>query len=482
MSSYFLGIDVGSTSITSIIIDTKKRKVIESSTVNNLAEVTKLKDKKLGRSEWNMDKIFSGVVETIKTTIDKSKISPEAIGITGQQQGLQLFNKDNEGVGNFISWQDQRCKERFNSKTYIEIMAEMGGATISENQLPFFQNTGCPLVTGYTAPLLFWLKNNNELDEKLTACTAPEFIASKLTDTTPVTDPTDALSWGVFNLNKNDWNYDLIKSLNLKRSSFLEIKNSCSIIGKVTKFISEKTNLKEGTPVSIASGDHQCSFAGTVNNYYDTVAINVGTGGQTSVFHEKIIPRSWLELRPFIQKGYLLAGVGTVGGRSFRVLKNFVQRLIFDMTDINLESDLIYEKLINLANKSLENSSGLNVSALFTGSRENYKAKGKINKITQENFFIENITLALINSMAFELHKAYNESLKCGINKKNILVGSGNGLKKNILLQNALSSKFGLSINIGKNNEEAAIGAALCSGVAVNKYSDIFNASKSFAN
>ena len=213
MSSYFLGIDVGSTSITSIIIDTKKRKVIESSTVNNLAEVTKLKDKKLGRSEWNMDKIFSGVVETIKTTIDKSKISPEAIGITGQQQGLQLFNKDNEGVGNFISWQDQRCKERFNSKTYIEIMAEMGGATISENQLPFFQNTGCPLVTGYTAPLLFWLKNNNELDEKLTACTAPEFIASKLTDTTPVTDPTDALSWGVFNLNKNDWNYDLILSL-----------------------------------------------------------------------------------------------------------------------------------------------------------------------------------------------------------------------------------------------------------------------------
>ena len=55
------------------------------------------------------------------------------------------------------------------------------------------------MVTGYTAPLLFWLKNNNELDEKLTACTAPEFIASKLTDTTPVTDPTDALSWGVFN-------------------------------------------------------------------------------------------------------------------------------------------------------------------------------------------------------------------------------------------------------------------------------------------
>ena len=38
------------------------------------------------------------------------------------------------------------------------------------------------------------------------------------------------------------------------------------------------------------------------------------------------------------------------------------------------------------------------------------------------------------------------------------------------------------SINIGKNNEEAAIGAALCSGVAVNKYSDIFNASKSFVN
>ena len=480
MNSYFLGIDIGSTSITSIIIDTKKRKVVDSSTVNNLAEVTKIKDKKLGRSEWDMHKIFNGVIETIKIIISKSNISPEAIGITGQQQGLQLVNKDNESVGHFISWQDQRCKEKFSNKTYIDIMADMGGAMRSKNQLPFFENTGCPLVTGYTAPLLFWLKKNKELNEKLIGCTAPEFIASKLTDTTPVTDPTDAISWGVFDLNKNDWNYDLIKSLDLKASSFLKIKNSCTIIGKITKFISEKTNLKEGTPVSIASGDHQCSFAGTVSNYYNSVAINVGTGGQTSVFSEKIIPRSWLELRPFIQKGYLLAGVGTVGGRTFSVLKNFVQKLIFDMTNNNLESDLIYEKLTNLASDLSKDSSELNFSALFTGSRENFSAKGEINNITPENFFIENITSALIDSMAYELHRAYIESINCGSTTKNILVGSGNGLKKNLLLQNALNSKFGMKTIIGKNDEEAAIGAALCSGVAINKYQDIFHASAKF--
>ena len=278
MNKYFLGIDVGSTSITSVIIDTEAKKVVDIAALDNNANVTNISDKKIGRSEWDMDQIFSSVLQSMKIVQEKSKISPDAIGVTGQQQGLQLIDKKNDLVGNFISWQDQRCKEKFESYSYLEHMAKMGGAKIKNKELPFFENTGCPLATGYTAPLLFWLNKNKEINNNLIGTTAPEYIASKLTNTMPVTDPTDALSWGVFDINKNNWNFDLINSLGLNPSMFLEVKNSCSLIGTITRSISEKSNIKEGTPVSIASGDHQCSFAGSVSNYFDSVSINIVTG------------------------------------------------------------------------------------------------------------------------------------------------------------------------------------------------------------
>ena len=53
-------------------------------------------------------------------------------------------------------------------------------------------------------------------------------------------------------------------------------------------------------------------------------------------------------IKAFYTERILISGSRDSCGRSFRVLKNFVQRLIFDMTDINLESDLMYENLLIL--------------------------------------------------------------------------------------------------------------------------------------
>ena len=43
-----------------------------------------------------------------------------------------------------------------------------------------------------------------------------------------------------------------------------------------------------------------------------------------SVFVDEPVKPGWLELRPFIQTGHLLAAVGLVGGRNFRYLREFV--------------------------------------------------------------------------------------------------------------------------------------------------------------
>ncbi|NQW20982.1 MAG: hypothetical protein HQ477_09750 [Chloroflexi bacterium] len=485
MPTHYLSIDVGSTSVTAVIIDIESKSVVGSSTIANTAETTSAQDKKIGRSEWDLERMADLAIGNAASLIERTKAQPTAIGITGQQQGLQLLDSDLNTVGSFISWQDQRSKDLLSGelRTYLDVMGELGGAVTEENGLPAFENTGCPIVTGYTAPNLYWLKANDELPSNVAnihGTTAPEFVVARLTDTRPVSDPTDAVSWGVYDLNKMGWNYDLIDSLGLSRSLFSNLAESCTPAGQLTEAKASKLGIKAGIPVSVASGDHQCSFAGTVADYENTVAINIGTGGQASVYVENPTPRGWLELRPFIQSGYLLAGVGVVGGRTFRTLRDFFNNASRVIAGYELDPDVLYEKLVELAAVVPAGAEGVVVDPLFTGSRSNPRAKAAIRELTPGTFTPGHIARALFEAMAAQLADSYREAAKLGAGERSMLVGSGNGLKLNPVLRESLESELGMSLQLGRHNEEAAIGAALCAAVADGSFNSIADASAAF--
>lgn len=486
MPTHYLSIDVGSTSVTSVIVDIETKSVVGSASTANTAEVTSASDKKIGRSEWNLDRMTELAVVTAKNLVERTNSQPAAIGITGQQQGLQLLDENLDTVENFISWQDQRSKDLMPSgdKTYLDAMGELGGATVEDGGLPAFENTGCPIVTGYTAPNLFWLKANDELPTNIPnihGTTAPEFVVSRLTDTRPVSDPTDAVSWGAYDLNKMGWDYELIDALGLDRTLFSNLANSCTPAGSLTKTMADQLGVSAGIPVSVASGDHQCSFAGTVADYENTVAINVGTGGQASVYIDDPSPRGWLELRPYIQQGFLLAGVGVVGGRTFRTLRDFFNNSSRVIAGYELDPDVLYEKLVELALEIPAGAEGVVVDPLFTGSRSNPQAKAAIRELTPGTFTPGHMARALFEAMALQLADSYREAAKLGAGTRSTLVGSGNGLKLNPVLRESLENELGMSMHLGRHNEEAAIGAALCAAVADGSFASISEASTSFA-
>ena len=486
MPTHYLSIDVGSTSVTALIIDIESKSVVGSSTIANTAETTSANDKKIGRSEWDIDHMTDLALANAKNLIERTKAQPAAIGITGQQQGLQLLDQDLNTVGGFISWQDQRSKDLVpgENRTYLDAMGELGGAAIEDGGLPAFENTGCPIVTGYTAPNLYWLKANNELPTNVAnihGTTAPEFAVSRLTGTRPVTDPTDAVSWGVYDLSKMDWNHHLIDSLGLNRELFSNLADSCTPAGRLTNEMAAKLGAQAGIPVSVASGDHQCSFAGTVADYENTLAINIGTGGQASVYVENPTPRGWLELRPYIQSGYLLAGVGVVGGRTFRTLRDFFNNASRAIAGYELDPDVLYAKLVELAAEVPAGAEGVVVDPLFTGSRSNPLAKAAVRELTPGTFSPGHMARALFEAMAAQLADSYREAAKLGAGTRSLLVGSGNGLKLNPVLRESLESELVMSLQLGRHNEEAAIGAALCAAVADGSFKSIAEASASFA-
>ena len=64
--------------------------------------------------------------------------------------------------------------------------------------------------------------------------------------------------------------------------------------------------------------------------------------------------------------------------------------------------------------------------------------------------------------MVSELHSMYEQM---GVVRKG-LVGSGNGIRKNMYLADIAQNKFSLELKMPNHNEEAAVGAALFAGVS----------------
>ena len=312
------------------------------------------------------------------------------------------------------------------------------------------------------------------------ASNGPEFFVSQITGEAPVVDPTDTVSWGVFNVISRNWNTDLVRALGLDSAILLPLTESCTIAGRLKPEIAAEMGILPGTPVSVASGDHQCAFAGAVAEYEEMIAVNIGTGGQASLYVGAPLERGSLELRPFIQSGYLLAGVGEVGGRTFRFLREFFARAAVDVFGIEADGDEFYRRLAQLAEEVAPGADGVQSVPLFLGSRRDPKAKAQFSGLTPATLTPGHLARALFEAMAGQLKGYYEEAVSLGATQRSRLAGLGNGLRLNPVLRESLAAAFGLPLELTAHSEEAAVGAALCGAVAVGDFPDIAAASRAF--
>ena len=461
----YIGLDLGTTSITALILDTERREILVKQGVDNDTQRAAPK----GRSEWDIDRMVGLSLELLSALAQTPEgRSVAAIGVTGQMHGMALLDAQANPLQRFIGWQDQRCHERLpNGQTYLSQMATLAETTLGR--------TGCRLATGYMASTLFWLKQNALLPDGAQACFAPDYLVSRLCNQAPVTDATNAASAGVYDVINGQWDTATLNALGLPVARFPEVKPSCSVAGGLARDI----GLSEGLPVTVACGDNQASFAGSVADYSESVLVNIGTGGQISLFVNVPILTEALDLRPFLQGGYLLVGAGLCGGRSYRALRDFMKHVgeaVFGVSDV---PDL-YERLNALASDVPPGSDGLHCEPIFTGSRREPNRRGVWSGISETNFTPGHLARSLLEGLAEQFSDFYKEMQALGVQRRAQLIGAGNGVRKNALLQQILAETFSLPLRVAHHTEEAAVGAALCAAVAVGEFADIQAASRGF--
>ena len=454
MNSPLLGIDIGTTTICALIFDTADGEVKAVSLAPNDSRVIFDDPQRQSWAEQDPEQIWQRTCEAVRSVLAAAGVQAQrirAVGLTGQMHGVVLVDPQCRPLSNLITWQDGRCTE-----THLDRMRDLVGAES-------LVRTGCDMATGYMGPTLFWLNEHDMLpDGPAWACIAHDFAAARLTDGVFRTDPTDAGSTGLFDIAAKQWELNAIDRLGIPRDIFCEVRGSGEPIGSVSAAAASATGLSEGIPVCCPLGDNQASVLGGMRDVDRSVLVNIGTGGQVVVSAAEFARIDGIDTRCFPPDRFIFVGSSLCAGAAYARLEEFfaqVGREVF-----GAEAKSLYDKMDDLAAQTPAGANGLTCDPLFAGTRTDAAARGVVSGISSDNLTPGALTRAVLEGMSREL-LGYFRQVQGHARTPEVVVGSGNGVRKNRLLADIIAETFGLPLVVPEHEEAAALGAALAAGV-----------------
>ena len=263
--AYLLGIDTSTTSSKALIIDELGRVIAVASSPHTLQSPKPL------WSEQNPLEWWEATSNSIRTVLKNSGVSGDeiaAIGLTGQMHGLVLLDDFGNVLRPAILWNDQRTQSQCD-----EIHHRFG-------KEHFIQTTGNVALTGFTAPKILWVKQNEpEVYAKAKHVLLPkDYIRYRLTNDFAM-DKADGAGTVLFDLRTRDWSPEILIGLDIPRSWMPPTFEGTQITGYVTDKAASLTGLKAGTPVVAGGGDQAAGAVGMGAVEPGVVALTVGTSG-----------------------------------------------------------------------------------------------------------------------------------------------------------------------------------------------------------
>ncbi|MCL3852842.1 MULTISPECIES: FGGY family carbohydrate kinase [Parabacteroides] len=435
----FIGIDIGTSSISSVAYDLKKNK-IESVTITNDSTI-------VSEVLWEKTQSPGRIIEIVEEIMDDfSSRYPDikGIGVTGQMHGILYLNEQGEAVSPLYTWQDGRGNQLYrDNKTYAAYLSD---------------ETGYALATGFGLVTHFYNQVNGLVPgDAKQICTIMDYVVMKLAgQKTPLTDYSNGASIGFFDTENLCFDHAALDKVGIDLSILPELSESATCCGYN----------KQQIPVYSAIGDNQAAFLGSVKDIHHSIHITVGTSSQISVYSDKFIKIPELDTRPFPGGGYILVGAALCGGQAFVLLKNFFEQTLRfflpALSDEQLQTGGLdfYQVMTSVPYK--KDVSGLPiVETLFDGTRFAPCKRGHIENISLSNFTPENLILGFLKGISRELYNFYQRLPENIRHEKDVIVGSGNALKRNPLLCQAFEELFGCKLSFSLYQEEAAFGACL---------------------
>ena len=453
---YFLGIDTSTTSSKALLIDEQGNVIAVASHPHTLQTPKPL------WSEQNPHEWWEAVTASIKSVLEKAGISGDrvgAIGLTGQMHGLVLLDDAGNVLRPAILWNDQRTQSQCD-----EIHQIVG-------KEKFIQITGNVALTGFTAPKILWVKENEpDVYAKANHVLLPkDYVRLKLTGEYAM-DKADGAGTVLFDLKARDWSDEVLSALEIPRAWMPQTFEGTEFTGTVNEEAAALTGLKVGTPVAAGGGDQAAGAVGVGAVEPGIVGLTVGTSGVVFA----TTPSALIE-----PEGRLHAFCHAVPG-----MWHFMGVMLSAAGSLQwyrdtLAPDVSFDDLLKEAELIPAGSEGLQFLPYLSGERTPHPdplARGAFIGLTIRHTRAH-MTRAVLEGVAFGLKDSFTLIQDAGLGTITQVRASGGGVK-GALWRQILASVLEAELVTVNTIEGGAYGAALLAGVGAGAWSDVASACK----
>jgi len=434
-----LGIDIGTTKVAAVVIDTAGH-VYACVSKRHQADLPSPG----GRSEQDPVVLLAVARACVLELPAGLRAAVRAVGVTGQMHGIVLMDAAGQPVSPLITWQDQRCLE---------------GDFLSR----VTDRTGHVLRTGFGLATLALLAEHGDVPSAARSCaTISNLLAAQLCGLSRgMIDPTDAAAWGLYDLAPMTWDGKAVESLGIDIGMLPDLAPCGAATGEVTTDAAKPWGLPAGTPVAAGIGDNQASLLATLDDCEHQLALTIGTGAQVSA----VMPRGFrsgkpaadcpYEYRPYPGERLAIVAASLSGGVAWAWLARTVLSWQQDLGQSVIDESVVYARLNELGAQAED---GVLFEPLFAGERHSPTRRATISNIDSDNFGLGSVARSLARGIVRNLKSMLPPE---AFAERREVVGSGNALRRNPLLAEMVREQFEIPLRLGRDREEAAVGAAL---------------------
>lgn len=448
---YYLGIDISTTSSKALLIDDRGKVVAVAASAHTLQTPKPLWSEQ-DPLEW-----WQAVQSSIRGVITQARIDSQdiaAVGLTGQMHGLVLLDGAGQVLRPAILWNDQRTQSQCD-----EIHRRVGRER-------FIQISGNQALTGFTAPKILWVKENEaEVYAHARHVLLPkDAIRYRLTGEYAM-DKADGSGTVLFDLAKRDWSDELLAALDIPPAWMPPTFEGCEFTGRVTAEAAAETGLSAGTPVVAGGGDQAAGAVGMGAVELGVVSLTVGTSGVVFA----TTPSALIE-----PEGRLHAFCHAVPG-----MWHFMGVMLSAAGSLQWYRDSLAERmsfaeLLKGADAVAPGSEGLLFLPYLSGERTPYPdpmARGAFIGLTLRHGQ-GHMTRAVLEGVAFGLKDGFALIQQTGLGDVHQVRASGGGTRS-ALWRQILASVLETELVTVNGVEGAAYGAALLAGVGAGAWPDV---------
>ncbi len=262
---YFIGIDIGTSSTKTVLLDGNGQIVSSSS------KAYACEHPHSGWSEQNPEDWFEAAVETIQDIVCDACVDPNSVaGLSfgGQMHGLVILDDKDNIIRPAILWNDGRSvkeTEFLNNDIGRDVLTARCG------------NIAFP---GFTAPKLLWLKQHEpDSFARISKVMLPkDYVAYRMTGVF-CTDVSDASGTLFFDVRNREWSVPMLQLLGITREQLPRIFESSEVVGTLLPSVASRMGLSKRVLVVAGAGDNEAAAVGMDCVHDGQCNISIGTSG-----------------------------------------------------------------------------------------------------------------------------------------------------------------------------------------------------------